>query len=81
MEFLITARMILPRIGPSSTKTKTVPVKFTGSFDHAEVPFAVGARATLVAGAIATVTLDKVIDPLGEKAWIVSSLSYEIVRK
>jgi hypothetical protein len=80
MTFLITGRMTLPRIGRDATKTKTVRVKFTGSFYHAEVPLALGAQETLVARAIATVTLNKIIDPLGEEAWVVSSLSYDIVR-
>jgi hypothetical protein len=79
--FKIPGKMSLPRIGRASTKTHTVRVKFAGTFYHAQVPLLFGVKETLVAGAVATVTLTKIVDPLGEEAWIVTSLSYDIVRK
>jgi hypothetical protein len=75
MVFQITGKMSLPRIGRASTKTRTVRAKFAGTFYHAQVPLLFGVKETFVAGAVATVTLTKIVDPLGKEAWIVTSLS------
>jgi hypothetical protein len=80
LSFELRGRMRLPRFGKATTKIRTVPVRFSGTFFHAEVPFAV-AQETLTGAAVATVTLVKLVDPLGEDAWIVTHLSYDIAKR
>ena len=81
MSFDITGEARLPPFGTSSTATLVAPVKFTGTFVHRQStvsPFNETSE-TLVAGAIATVTLTKGTDPSGGPAWFVSHLTYDIV--
>jgi hypothetical protein len=79
--FNITGEARLPAFGASSTTTLVAPVEFTGTFVHRQnsVPPFNETSETLVAGAIATVTLTKGADPTGQPAWFVSHLSYDIV--
>ena len=81
ISFNITGEARLPAFGASSTETLVVPVKFTGSFVHRQnsVPPFNETSETLVAGAIATVTLTAGADPSGQPAWFVSHLTYDIV--
>jgi hypothetical protein len=80
LSFELRGRMRLPRFGKATTKTRTVPVRFSGTFFHAEVPFTV-AQETLTGAAVATVTLVKLVDPLGEDAWIVTELNYDVTKR
>jgi hypothetical protein len=81
MSFDITGEARLPEFGASSTTTLVVPVNFTGTFVHRQssVPPFNETSETLVAGAIATVTLTEGADPSGQPAWFVSHLAYDIV--
>jgi hypothetical protein len=81
LSFNITGDARLPPFGASSTATLVAPVKFTGTFVHRQssVPPFNETTETLVAGAIATVTLTEGTDPSGDPAWLVSHLTYDIV--
>lgn len=80
MQVNITGQTTLPRFGNKTEKTKTVKVKITGLFSHAAVPFPY-VTETLVGAGVATVSLKKIVDPVGEDAWFVTHLSYDITKK
>jgi hypothetical protein len=76
MHINITGEAIAPPFGTSATATLVVPVTFTGTFSHG-APAAEG--ETLVAGAIATVTLISFELPTGRRVWEGISVTYDIV--
>ena len=80
MQVNITGQTTLPRFGNKTEKTKTVKVKMGGLFSHAAVPFPY-VTETLVGAGVATVILEKMVDPTGEDAWIVTHLSYDITKE
>jgi hypothetical protein len=81
---MLGGEVIAPPFGPSSIATLVVPLEFSGFFDHAIDPaFPFGDRAieTLVANAVATLTLTRVEFPpsSGEFRWRPTDIVYDIV--
>jgi hypothetical protein len=82
LSFNITGQVIAPPIGQSSTEILVVPVAFTGTFIHRQLPVSPfnPTSETLVAGAIATLTLSQTsVFPDGHPGWRATHVTYDIV--
>jgi hypothetical protein len=78
MAYFITGELIVPPIGPSATVTLVVTVNFSGTFNHS--PKANTTNESLVANAIATVTLTQFEPFPGTLAWFCTGLTFDIVK-
>jgi hypothetical protein len=80
MAYEVTGEFTVPPIGASTTLTLVVPVNFNGTFDH---PPKAGQRTdteSLVASAIATITLTQFEAFPGTLAWSCTNLTFDILK-
>jgi hypothetical protein len=80
MAYEITGELIVPPIGPSATVTLVVPVTFSGTFDHSPKGGQKTTTESLIANAMATVTLTQFEAFPGTLAWDCSDLTFDIVK-
>jgi hypothetical protein len=81
LSFDINGQVVAPPIGQSSTEILVVPVAFGGTFIHRQLPVIPfnPTSETLVAGAIATLTLSQTVFPDGHPGWRATHVTYDIV--
>ena len=81
MAYEVTGEFTVPPIGPSTTVTLVVPVNFSGTFFHSpkkgQQQFDI---ESLVANAIATITLAQSEVFPGTLAWFCTSITFDIVK-